>query len=54
MKIIKQETHTQHSKCLNHLRAAKSEIVQITCARKKTNKQTPKNKEEKERKKQRN
>lgn len=48
MKIIKQETHTQHSKCLNHLRAAKSEIVQITCARQKTNKQKNPKKQEKE------
>lgn len=39
---------------LNHLRAAKSEIVEITCARQKTNKKTPKNREEKERKNQRN
>lgn len=51
---LSNKKHTQHSKFLNHLRAAKSEIVEITCARQKTNKKTPKNREEKERKNQRN
>ena len=49
MKIIKQETHTQYSKCLNHLRAAKSDCTNYMCKEK--NKQKNPKKQRRKRKK---
>ena len=48
---LSNKKHTQHSKFLNHLRAAKSEIVQIICARQKNKQKKPKKQRRKRKKK---